>query len=60
MALPGCAATMIKVPAIRDFAVAPVSEHTIGVEEVWVTGKLEVAVATSVAEVSTVGGWQGE
>ena len=45
---------MVQVPGIRNCAVVPVTEHTLGVEEVKVTGKLEVAVATSVTEVSAV------
>jgi hypothetical protein len=45
---------MVQGPAVRNCALVPVTEHTLGVEDVKVTGKLEVAEATSVKEVSAV------
>jgi hypothetical protein len=50
VALPDCEAMRVQVPADSSVAVAPVTVHTDGVEDVYVTGKPELAVPVKVSD----------
>jgi len=53
-ALPDCEATMVQVPPVRNVAVVGDTVQTPVVDDVYVTGKPELAVAVRVKGVPTV------